>query len=57
MLRFSILFVSTLIIVTLFGLGGSIVAGAISTAKILLYVLFSVLILSLVLGPSLFRRR
>lgn len=57
MLRFSILFVSTIIIVTLFGLGGSIVAGALSTAKILLYVLFSVLILSLVLGPSLFRRR
>ncbi len=57
MLRYAILTFITLFVLTLFGVGGSLVAGALYTAKIMFYAFVALIVLSLLLGPSLFRKR
>ncbi|MEO5976838.1 MAG: DUF1328 domain-containing protein [Chryseolinea sp.] len=57
MLRFILGVFLTILVVTVFGLGGSLAAGAIETAKILFYTIVTLILLSLMLGPVLFRRR
>ena len=57
MLRFFIVIFIVILLATIFGFGGSIATGAVSTAKVLFYVFVTLIVLSLLLGPTLFRKR
>lgn len=57
MIRFFITLFLVVLAVIVFGLGGSLAAGALETAKILFYMFVGLIVLSLLLGPSLFRKR
>ena len=46
-----------ILVAALFGFGGSIASGAFSTVKVLFYSMLALVVLSLLLGPTLFRRR
>ncbi|MEJ7644174.1 MAG: DUF1328 domain-containing protein [Chryseolinea sp.] len=46
-----------ILVAALFGFGGSIASGAFSTVKVLFYTMLALVVLSLLLGPTLFRRR
>jgi len=57
MLRVSVGLMVVLLVAALFGFGGSIATGAVSTVKVLFYTLLALVVLSLLVGPTLFRRR
>jgi uncharacterized membrane protein YtjA (UPF0391 family) len=57
MLRILGLSLLVLLALLLFGFGGSLALGAISIAQILFYCFLSLVVLSLLLGPGLIKRR
>ena len=57
MLRILGLSLLVLLVLLLFGFGGSLALGAISIAQILFYCFVSLVVLSLLLGPGLIKRR